>query len=63
MSFFPDIENGELQEDTTPTLYTPREKSKRPNFESDGMKRDKPVRHDAPKMADIHENKMPFYVD
>lgn len=55
MSFFPDIVDGQLLPEKRTELYTPREKVRRPNFEADGAKRDKPMRHDAPVMADIHE--------
>lgn len=55
MSLLPEIEDGQLQEDSTPQLYTPPRQAQRIDFQADGWKKDKKVQRDAPKMEDIHE--------
>lgn len=57
MSFFPEIENGELKEDPIPKVYTPKQRHVGVNPDTELVRKDKFGTHfkDAPTMAAIHE--------
>lgn len=56
MTWFPDIEEGKLMEETkAPDLYTPPKRVHAIDFEVDGMMPDKKKVKVLPTMDDIHE--------
>lgn len=54
MSFLPDIEDGQIKEESAQTLYTPPRRVRSPDFDADFEKRDPTYIKGQPTMANIH---------
>lgn len=57
MSFLPEINDGQIQEDRTPRVFTPKVRARPPAFEADGLRPD-PKKYTVlgkPTMANLHE--------